>query len=131
MTRMVYAISQQSARHVGRLAYSPAGRSDLSDVQSQRQLQTFHIVKLTAAATAASTDQLTKTTAQIYSWNPSNTPGSLSSSRDVPPGADPANYSVLDVWNPHNVEIPSGALCFIAKGIAGWLIVSPINWCPE
>lgn len=126
MTRMVYAISQQSARQVGKLAYSPAGRSDLSDVQSQRQLQTFHIVKLTAAATEASTDQLTKTTAQIYNWNPDSTPGSLSTSR----GTGLGDLGTLDVWNPHNVEIPSGTLCFIAKGIAGWLIVSPINWCP-
>lgn len=127
MTKMVYAIGQQNARQVGKVAYSPAGRADLSQVQSQRQLQVFHIVKLTAAATAASTDEVTKTTAQIYNWDPESTPGSLSTSR----GTGQGDFGTLDVWNPHNVEIPSGTLCFIAKGIAGWLIVSPINWCPE
>ena len=126
MTKMVYAIGQQNARQIGKVAYSPAGSADLSQVQSQRQLQVFHIVKLTAAATAASTYEVTKSTAQIYNWDTESTPGSLSTSR----GTGQGDLGTLDVWNPHNVEIPSGTLCFIAKGISGWLIVSPINWCP-
>lgn len=81
----------------------------------------MRFVKLTEAAPAAATDEVNKSAAQFYTWDPSDDPGTLGIN-----GLD-----TIDVWNPHDVEIPSGTLCIIGKFPMGWVIVAPVNWCPS
>lgn len=128
MAKQMFAISAQSARQIGLLASNPQGRKELSEVVEKRSLQPFHICKLTEAAPVAAADEVTSAGAQLYSWTP----------YDTSTGETLANASIginglnaITVWNPHDVEIPSGTLCFIAKCITGWVIVTPINWCPS
>lgn len=126
MAKQVFAISTQSARQLGLLATNPQGRKELSEVVEKRNLQTFHICKLTEAALAAGTDEVIPADAQLYNWTSHTSTGDVQNPGEL---VD-TDLNTIVVWNPHNVEIPSGTLCFIAKGIAGWLLVSPINWCP-
>lgn len=128
MVRQFYGISQQSARQLGILAANPQGRKELSEVVEKRNLQTFHICKLTEAAPVAATDEVSSAGAQLYNWTPyDTTTGETLATASI--GINGLN--AITVWNPHDVEIPSGTLCFIAKCISGWIIVSPINWCPS
>lgn len=126
MAKQMFAISAQSARQIGLLASNPQGRKELSEVVERRSLQPFHICKLTEAALAAGTDEVIPAEAQLHNWTPYTSTGDLQN----PGTLVDTDLNTIVVWNPHNVEIPSGTLCFIAKGIAGWLLVSPINWCP-
>lgn len=126
MVKQFYGISQQSARQLSLLAANPQGRKEISDVVKRGNLQTFHICKLTEAALAAGTDEVIPTDAQLYNWTSHTSTGDVQS----PGTLVDTDLNEIVVWNPHNVEIPSGTLCFIAKGISGWLLVSPINWCP-
>ena len=81
----------------------------------------MHFVKLTEDATAASTDEVNQSEAQLYNWNPTSTPATLGIN----------GLTTVNVWNPHNVTIPSGTLCIIGKFPQGWVIITPVNWCPS
>jgi hypothetical protein len=116
-----YAFRESDARNLAYVAKNPAGQADIGRVAQPGTLYTTKFVKLTAAAPAASTDQLTKTTAQLYGWDPGNDPSTLAID----------DLGTQDVWNPHDVEIPSGTLCIIGKFPNGWVIIAPVNWCPS
>lgn len=78
------------------------------------------LAKLTATASAASTDQVVSVAAQLYDWSPASSPATIGIN----------GLSAITAWNPHDVSIPSGTLVMVAKTPTGWLIVTPVNWCP-
>lgn len=119
MVRQFYALTDRSIKQFKGLLSGdgPMALQKPMQVSSPR----MHFVKLTEAATAASTDEVTQCEAQLYNWNPLSSPATLGIN----------GLTTVNVWNPHNVEIPSGTLCIIGKFPQGWVIIAPVNWCPE
>lgn len=113
-----FALSDRAASQFRQLL-EPTDKRSIDNPQGGREVR-MHFVKLTEAATAAATDEVGKFEAQLYTWDANDNPGTLATNDLV----------TVNVWNPHNVEIPSGTLCIIGKFPQGWVIIAPVNWCP-
>lgn len=117
MVKTFYALSDRS---VGQFKQFLRNTQTVSgEAASPLQIR-MKFAKLTEAAPAAATDELNKSDAKVWAWDPFSTPATL----------EETEVATVEVWNPHNVELPSGTLCIIGKFAQGWVIVSPVNWCP-
>lgn len=117
MVREFYALNDRSVRQFQQLLNNGKVVNEKPKESPQTRM---HFVKLTENASAASANEMTKSVAQLYEWNENE---------------DPCTFAIgdlaeIEVWNPHDVEIPSGTLCIIGKFPNGWVIITPVNWCP-
>jgi len=120
MPKTIYAFGESVALELDSLGRNPRGKKKVVGLPSPDGRPDILIAKLNAATSTTASGDLTTVSVRIQDFASGSSPATLSGTGN----------SNMTVWNPHIDIIPTGTYVVIGRTARGWVIITPLNWCP-